>query len=271
VKSIIIKKFTMCILGALAIVSLSSQAALIYGVQAGNPNLVTVDSVSGIIMNVGLLPGGNVNDVVQGLTGTASGNLLYTDGNQLPGVHELNPLNGSLIATYGLPGVANRGGLSFDTPNNTLYSINNGGPLVSQAGLGGAVNLNFTTGHSPFFPGAMGGDDNGRLFSHGNINQTLGIHEFNLLTGVLMNTLPSPSSSLSGLAFDGTFLYASDLNTNLLWTLDANTGAVLSQVAYAGGSLTALASLPVAVPEPGTLALFGLSLAGFGFFRRHKA
>jgi outer membrane protein assembly factor BamB len=270
VKLLIIKRFTMCILAALAIVSPSSQAALIYGVQHGNPNLVTVNSVSGIIKNVGLLPGGNVNDLVQGLTGTASGNLLYTDGNQLAGVNELNPLDGSLIANHTLLGVINRGGLSFDTPSNTLYSIHNGSPLVSQAGLGGAVNMNFTMGHSPFFPGAMGGDDNGRLFSHGNFNTVVGIHEFNLLTGAFIMTLPSPSIDLSGLAFDGTVLYASDTNTNQLWTLNANTGAVIHQVAYTGGALTALASLSVVVPEPGTLALFGISLAGFGFFRRHK-
>jgi len=249
----------------------NAAAVLLYGVQLGNANLVTVDSTTGAIANVGLLPGGSssVSDAVQGLTGGPSGTLLYTDGNTLAGVHELNPANAALIQSFVLPGVGNRGGLSFDSGANSLFTVNNGAPIAQQSGLGGAVNLNFAA-INPNFPGAIGGDDNGRHFAQG-LTPGAGalIHEFNPATGAILISFPMPSQNLdvSGLAFDGQSLYASDLSTNLLFTLNPNTGAILNQVAYAGGALTALAVL-TAVPEPTTVLLLGLGLAGLGFARK---
>ena len=267
------KKITQLLMGALMLAVLPAQAAVLYGVQLGNQNLVTVDTVTGAIANVGLLPGGSNSliDSVQGLTGTAGGNLLYTDGNTLSGVQVLNPANAASITTFALP-VQNRGGLSFDTAANSLYSVNNGAPIVQQAGLGGALNLNFAN-INPSFPGAIGGDDNGRHFAQGFIpGGPAGIHEFNALTGVILNSLPIAfqNTAISGLAFDGAFLYASALNSNQLYTLNPNTGAIVSQVTYAGGSLTALASLNTNVPLPATLALLGLGLAGIGYQRRKQ-
>lgn len=258
------KIFRVMLLTLCAIITSQSQAGLIYGVQQNNPNLVLIDTMTGLISNVGLLPAGaNVLDPVQGLTGMANGTLLYTDGNALPGVHMLNPSNAGLIMSYALPGVADRGGLSFDTPSNSLFSVNNGGPIAQQTGLGGAVNLGFIPVIGPNFPGGMGGDDFGRHFAQGR-NTIVGgnfINEFNPVTGAVLNTLPLPNNvDISGMAYDGTFLYVSELSTNFLYTLDPNTGAVFNVVPYAGGPLTALAAV---VPEPSSLALFclvGLSL-----------
>ena len=246
----------------------SAQAVLLYGVQFGNPNLVTVDTLTGSINNVGLLPAGSdpINSNIQGLTGTASGNLLYTDGNLLGGVQELNPLTAALITTHALPGVFNRGGLSFDTPSNTLYTVNSGAPVASQAGLGGAVDVNFIPTFSSIAPGAIGGDDNGRHFAQGNVGAAApvpGIHEFDSITGAILNSLPFPNGiNVSGLAFDGLFLYVSEVGSQQLYTLNPDTGVILNQVGYSGGSLSALAALPSQISEPTTLALIVLGLLG---------
>lgn len=229
-------------------------AAMIMGVQLGNSNLVAVDSLTGAITNVGALPAGrNALDHIQGLSGTGYGTLVYTDGTTLGGVFELNPLNGAVITTYALPGVTIRGGLSYHS--GTLYSANNGSPVVSQAGLGGPVNLTFSSLSMPF-PGALGGDGFGRLFAASGLGGS-SIKELNLASGAILNSFALPGAAIaSGLAYDGAFLYASTLASNALYTLNPNTGAVVSQTTYTGGSLTALAF----VPEPTS----GLLLLGSG-------
>ena len=157
-----------------------------------------------------------------------------TDGTIL---YRLDPLTGALLSTETLPttgAAVNRGGLSFESPD-TIFALDDGLGIDAQSGFSGPITRHNSI--SADFPGAQGGDDNGREFiaSGGNII------EYDPFTpNTILNTIPSPTPFLvEGMAFDGQNLYVSDATGRLL-TLDPNTGAVLNQVAVAGGELIGL-------------------------------
>jgi len=76
------------------------------------------------------------------------------------------------------------------------------------------------------------------------------LHEYDSCTGTdaFISTLPAPQG-IQGLAFDGTFLYASTASGNL-YTLNANTGVMLSSVTVSGGALYGLGVALEAPPPP---------------------
>jgi hypothetical protein len=161
------KLFLLLLTAAIAAAGFTAQeskAVVLYGVQDGNANLVTIDSVTGALTTVGALPSGAPN-LVAGLTGTrlGGGTLLFTYANAIAqgGVFQLNPVTAGVIGATALA-LTNTGGLSYDSTVGSLFAIHNGNPVAAQSGLGGALNLNFVA-VNPFFPGALGGDDNGRL------------------------------------------------------------------------------------------------------------
>jgi len=113
----------------------------------------------------------------------------------------------------------------------------------SQDGYSGAESGHLT---SVLPSGALGGDDTDRQFVY--VPGT-GIVEFDPdVPETLLNTLPEPEAALEGLAFDGTNLYAAG-GSGSLYTLDPDTGAVLSTVYIPGGSLFGLGAITLGVDE----------------------
>jgi len=216
----------------------------------GTNQIIRIDPTTGNVLGGFATPDPGI-ELISGLTFAEGGStLLFQNDSPLgnpANLYRLNPSNGAVLNTHSMipapPG--QRGGLSFETGAgvagaDAIFAIMNGGGVDRQDGYNGPVSTHF--GPAPIFPGALGGDDAGRhfVFSNGVIE------EFNPLVpnAPPINSFQSPGS-LTGLAFEGTNLYATD-GTNL-WTLNPNNGAIITVVQVIGVNLSGLAARQLSV------------------------
>ena len=264
------------------VMALQAQAVTtVWGTQFDTGQIIMIDPTNGNILGGFAAPTSLGGDLVNGLTIAEGGNslLFINDDPDQSLLYRLNPQTGEVLSTHALP-INERGGLSYQTVDggpDSIFALQGGGPVQQQLGFDGAV-VPFVS-VSPEFPGAMGGDDQGRHFVWADGL----IQEFDSTTGVVVNSFAvNPTGieiDLGGLAFDGQFLYASNSASKLL-TLDPNTGAILNSVDVLGGPFTGLAAAPMGsgnggsggsgVPEPVTaaLGLMGLGVLGMATWRR---
>lgn len=224
------------------------EQAVVWGIQPNSGDILLIDPTDGSIIGSfdapdALTSGHRINGLSIAEDGAT---LIYVNGgvngNDL---YRLDPTNGNVLSVENLPGTPNnRGGLSFESEGpDAIFAIDNGAPVHRQAGYGGSL-LDWTPSGASF-PGALGGDDNGRLF----LFRFNSIEEYSTtVANTLVNSFPIPSGAAGalGLAYDGTNLYLSDAQGNL-FTLDPDSGAVLNQVTVAGGFLSGLAADMVAI------------------------
>ena len=244
--------------------------AQLFAIQDQNSDVLVIDTNTGVAVSAFSLPSAVPAGLTDGLTLAENGTSLLFVGNNDPTspLYRLNPQTGSVLSSHELQTITGfRAGLTFDSANdNSIFVVDNGLGVGQQAGFDGAYTPSFVYG-GPSFPGALGGDDFGRHF----VNDFTGmIQEFSPVDGATLNFIPDPSPNLflGGLAFDGEFLYAVD-DLNQLYTLDPDSGAVLSSVLVTGGNGGMVSGLAATVPEPSAWAL-GVFLLAFGLLGRRR-
>jgi len=221
----------------------SLRTSTVWGIQPSTQQIVQIDPTNGAI--VGQFPAPDAlaaSHLFAGLSIAEGGNsLIYVNG-QTDGdiLYRLNPSTGAILSTETIPlgtsGVSLfRAGVSYESPG-TIFYADAGAGVDAQSGFGGRLAQHLSNPVS--IRGAVGGDGNGRQFvADSNLAQILEFDPFSLNT--IINTIPSPSFSLQGMAYDGINLYASD-TAGILWTLDPDTGAVRRSTSVTGGELIGL-------------------------------
>jgi len=236
-------------------------SGILYFNVDSNPNLYTLNTSTGAATLLG--PSGTTSQNV-GLTESGTSGLLYgTTWTQLSHINA----NGSGFVTVGAIG---QEGLAFDPATGTLYGAINGSFGKFNPNTGASLGA---------LPGP-GADVEGLALGNGGV--------YGLADGGLLRFFNPNTNSWStigntgvnfdqvGLAFDPTanILYAKGNQDSFLYAINpinANASIIGNTGIAAGGGL---AFVPAAIPEPTSLALFGLATVGAacaGWRRRRVA
>lgn len=263
---------TICLILSFA----STASALVWGVNPGsNGNeLVNIDAFTGAIIKSYSLSGMiGANDTEIGLAGYAD-TLYYSNANQANGtITMIDPANGGNKGAFTVSGGWEIDGLGY-------YANDDGSWLyTSGCSVDDVHRYVAADGSNPSFywsnindPRAMAGDNGGRIFTYGNVAGDWGIYEINPLSNVPASLFASsPSRNITGMAFDGVYLYMSD-TSNMLYTMNLS-GVIVSSLElnytlYALASTEGTENKPV--PEPATILLLATGLIGFAGSRRKK-
>jgi DNA-binding beta-propeller fold protein YncE len=265
---------------ALLAVGGTAQAGLIWGNNAsgGAPYIQAYDSTTGALVHEFLSPhGGNGRGVVQ------VGNILYYTLVSNKNIYRMSAINGSDLGSPITTSVLSMSTIGWDgsafwtsdyTGSKNAYRIDPAtGATIKTVSLA-------KTGH--YYDGLE--YFNGKLIANRGDAAYGGIYDVydtngNLLTADFLKT----GEQSTGIAFDGTDFYVSNLSKHTLSVFDGTTGNLLRVLSldaaarqksiedlsfdYAARADTGGGGGP-SVPEPGTLALLGLGAFLLAWTRR---
>ena len=263
---------------------------IIWGNQAGPGNLISWDKSSGATIN-NFTPGyGNGRGIVQ------VGNILYTTVADSNNVFKTDATTGApLGVAFSVAGASGLQAISYDGTNFWVgdYSGTNNAYLYSPTGsLLRTLSLSQSEG---FYDGLEYFD--GKLIANtfdGGFTGSNGYSVYDATTGALITSdfivtgnAPAGHQNGTGIAYDGTNFYISDIFNNDLTIWSGTTGAYIGFLAVAGSPENEDLSVDfaersdtcggvgqppcVGVPEPASVILFTTGIVGLvGLSRRRQ-